>query len=134
VKRELRIKSYIRYADDFVVLSSDRDYLENLVPVLQAWLAEHLKLDLHPKKVAIYKWHKGVDFLGYVYFPYHAVIRTHTKQRMIRKAREAHEKLRQEKISVYNFQQTVQSYLGRLKHCRSKVLQKSVKAIGKEVS
>lgn len=124
VKRELRVKEYIRYADDFVIISSDQNYLENLIPVLQAWLAKHLKLELHSKKVSIQKWHRGIDFLGYVHWPYHTIMRTNTKQRMVRKTKEAHKKLRDEKISLYSFAQIVQSYLGRLKHCRSKVLQK----------
>src|SRR5690606_13680880 len=35
MKHQLKAKYYIRYADDFVVLSSDKNYLENLLPKIQ---------------------------------------------------------------------------------------------------
>lgn len=126
VKRELHVKEYIRYADDFVMLSRDRAYLERLVPAIKDWLERHLELTLHPRKVFITKWHRGVDFLGFVHFPYYAIMRTKTKQRVIRKTRQAYQKLQEGKISAYNFAQTLASYRGRLKHCRSKTIQKNL--------
>jgi len=126
VKRQLRVKNYIRYADDFVILSRDKSYLVALIPLVDAYLKRQLTLQLHPRKVLILPWHGGADFLGFIHFLHHAVIRTKTKQRMIRKVREQRQKLQQESISSYSFNQTVQSYLGRLKQCRSKVLQKMI--------
>lgn len=126
VKRQLRVKYYIRYADDFVLLSCDQAYLTSLIPLLRQWLENHLELTLHPQKILVAKWSQGVDFLGYIHFPYHMVMRTKTKQRMIRKTNQAYKKLLQQKISLYDFQQTVQSYLARLKYCRSKMVQKDL--------
>ncbi len=131
VKRELQVKECIRYADDFVILSRERAYLERLVPAVRDWLKHHLELTLHPRKVSIAKWHRGIDFLGYVHFPYHAILRTKTKQRIIRKTRQAYQKLHERNISAYNFAQTVASYRGRLKHCRSKMVQKDLLAFFK---
>jgi retron-type reverse transcriptase len=53
MKRELKIHFYIRYADDFVILHQDRQYLENLVPKISDYLNMQLKLTLHPKKLFI---------------------------------------------------------------------------------
>src|SRR3989338_11244809 len=44
VKRELKVKYYIRYADDFVILSYDKKYLENMLPKIFIFLSESLKL------------------------------------------------------------------------------------------
>jgi RNA-directed DNA polymerase len=79
------VKYYVRYADDFVVLSGDRTRLENMIPRVQEFLQRRLKLSLHPDKVFIKTWASGVDFLGWVHFPDHRVLRTATKRRMIKK-------------------------------------------------
>lgn len=83
-KHRLKAKHYIRYADDFVILSDERAHLEQLLPRIRTFLHEQLQLSLHPSKVEIRTWASGVDFLGWVHFPDHRVLRTATKHRMIR--------------------------------------------------
>ncbi len=51
VKHRLRAKCYVRYADDFVFLSDDKLWLENLIMPVQNFLSKKLKLALHPDKV-----------------------------------------------------------------------------------
>ncbi len=84
VKHRFSAKHYIRYADDFVILSCDRTWLVSLIPSIRKFLAERLKLTLHPYKVSINTISSGVDFLGWVHFPDHRVVRTSTKRRAIR--------------------------------------------------
>ncbi len=85
VKTKLRIKHYLRYADDFAILLPDRDYLINLIPTLQQFLTQKLKLTLHPRKVTIKTVASGVDFLGWVHFTDHRVLRSATRRRMIKR-------------------------------------------------
>lgn len=101
-KRRLGLKYYVRYADDFVIVSENQAYLENLIPKLERFLRKYLLLDLHRGKLRLLKWHQGVDFLGYVSFPHHAVLRTKTKRRLLARADEHNRS----------------SYVGLLKHCR----------------
>lgn len=84
VKHILKIKYYIRYADDFVILSTDKDYLVDLLSKIGIFLKEKLKLTLHPNKVSITTFASGIDFLGWVNFPEHRVLRTSTKRRMLK--------------------------------------------------
>ncbi len=84
MKHELKVKYYIRYADDFVIMSEDKEYLQNTLRVIGEYLGAKLKLSLHPDKVFIKPLASGVDFLGWVHFPHHPVLRTSTKKRMIR--------------------------------------------------
>ena len=111
VKHDLKVKQYIRYADDFVIFSEDKKYLKNLIPAISDFLQNELKLKLHPNKVFIRTLASGVDFLGWVNFTDHRVLRTTTKRRIIRKIREG-SKL-----------ETLNSYLGLLKHGNTKKIQ-----------
>lgn len=104
VKHDIRAKFYIRYADDFVLLSENRGWLEVQLPKLCSFLETRLKLSMHPKKVSIETVASGVDFLGWVHFPDHRVVRTQTKKRMVKRVR---------KNPTY---ETLQSYLGLLSH------------------
>ena len=104
VKHKLKVKYYIRYVDDFVIFSENRDYLENLIPQVDLFLREQLKLTLHPQKIFIKTLASGVDFLGWIHFTDHRVLRTATKRRMIRR------------IGEHPTKETISSYLGLLKH------------------
>ena len=104
VKHELKVKQYIRFADDFVILHKDRDYLSNLLVKIKSFLSEKLFLELHPNKVFVKTISSGVDFLGWVQFPKYRVLRTSTKRRMLKK------------LSLFSAKETVNSYLGLLKH------------------
>lgn len=84
MKRELKVKYYIRYADDFVMLSKNKNDLLSTLQYTEVLLREKLKLELHPDKVCIKTIASGLDFLGWVHFPYHRVLRTSTKKRAIR--------------------------------------------------
>jgi hypothetical protein len=112
VKHRLKIKYYIRYADDFVFLSHNKNELENLRLEIDQFLETKLKLLLHPNKVFIKTFSSGVDFLGWVHFSQHRVLRTATKKRMIRNLKENTK------------EETKQSYLGMLAHGNGYKLQK----------
>ena len=119
IKHKLKIKYYIRYCDDFVILSDNKKYLEELILKINNFLKEKLKLSLHSDKISIRKYHQGIDYLGYVSFPYYRILRTKTKRKMFRKIEERMKELKVNKISEESFNQTLQSYLGILKHCNS---------------
>src|SRR3990167_7492065 len=84
MKHKLKAKYYIRYADDFVILSTNKSHLLEIVRYIALFLREELKLSLHPDKVYIKTYTSGVDFLGWVHFSDHRVLRTTTKKRMFR--------------------------------------------------
>ena len=112
VKHRLKAKYYIRYADDFVILSRDREWLESILPRISGFLLDELHLALHPEKVSIDTLAAGIDFLGWVHFSDHRVLRTNTKRRMLRNV-----KGREKEDDV------MQSYLGMLRHGNTKKLQ-----------
>ncbi len=109
VKHDLKIKYYIRYADDFVFLDSDKNKLKKLLPKLNDYLSNQLKLKMHPNKVYIKTFTSGVDFLGWVHFCDHRVLRKTTKRRIF--CAFENEQIKDE---------TIQSYLGVLRHGNTK--------------
>lgn len=129
IKRRLRLKYYLRYNDDFMILNSDKQFLEGLIPIISLFLKEKLNLELHPQKVIIRNWHQGIDFLGYVIFPCYTVLRTKTKQRILRKIRKNWRQLQTDPLYQKSFNQSLQSYLGVLHHCRGYNIQNSISAI-----
>lgn len=126
VKRELRIKYYVRYADDFIILNRDKEQLEKLVSILNNYLEIKLKLRLHPDKIFIRKIHQGIDFLGGIVFPTHIILRTKTKKRMFRKIKARKKELKTGLIDRKSFSQSLQSYFGMLKHCRGRGIRKEI--------
>jgi len=119
VKHRLRLKHYFRYADDFVIVHNDFDYLAGLIPVLRNFLNQELCLELHPNKLSIRPLRQGIDFLGYVILPHHIALRTKTKRRMFKKLFQKQNLVRRELLDEESFRQTIQSYLGLLSHCRA---------------
>ena len=104
VKHRLKAKYYVRYADDFVFLSRDKLWLESTIPQIRHFLSKKLKLTLHPNKIFLKTSASGMDFLGWVSFPRHRVLRRVTKQRMF------------VKMKIRPSLETLQSYLGLLYH------------------
>jgi RNA-directed DNA polymerase len=104
IKHKLKAKYYLRYADDFVLFSEDRNSLAAKISVIKDFLQSRLKLYLHPRKVFIKTLASGVDFLGWVHFSDYRVLRTATKKRMIKK------------ILENPSSETLNSYLGFLSH------------------
>ncbi len=127
IKHNLRAKYYIRYADDFVFMSNNQEYLQNILTQVECFLKEELKLTLHPNKVEICNYYLGVDFLGYVIFPKFILPRTKTKKRMFRKLAEKVNQVKEGRASPEALNQTLQSYLGFLSHCNSYKLSQEVK-------
>lgn len=122
-KHTLKARYYVRYADDFVFLSHDRQWLEAILPQVADFLLTELRLNLHPNKISIRTVASGVDFLGWVHFLDHRVLRSTTKRRMFRGIEEKQGK-----------EETVQSYLGLMSHGNTKKLRQRVEAAVKQYS
>ncbi len=128
IKHKLKIKYYLRYADDFLILNTDTNitWKEIYLEYVKDFLEDVLKLELHPKKIDVRELKWGIDFCGYIVLPHHILPRTKTKRRIIKK------------ISQGSLYQALQSYLGYVSHASSFNLSKKlmnqywfVKEIGK---
>lgn len=129
VKHDLKIRYYGRYVDDFVIVHHDKEFLKSLIPRLSNFLFSTLQLTLHPKKIYLQHYTKGVQFLGTIIKPNRVYIANRTKgnfyeaiikQNVIARA---HKPNAAEKAA---FQSSMNSYLGIMKHYKTYRLRKKM--------
>jgi len=126
VKHNLKVKYYARYTDDFIVISTDKTYLENLIVSIQDFLKTKLYLELHPKKVTITKHIRGIDFLGYIILPEYIKLRTKTRIRITKKIQQMVEHYKHGEITELTLYSSLQSYLGVLSHANTYKLSQEI--------
>jgi RNA-directed DNA polymerase len=83
VKHRLKVKAYLRYVDDFVLLGNDAASLNAQRLAIAAFLHQRLGLALHPDKTVLQRCNQGIDFLGSIVYPDHRLVR----QRSVRALR-----------------------------------------------
>ena len=64
IKERLKIKYYVRYMDDFVLISNNKEELINALNLIKKRLAE-MKLSINEKKTQISQIKNGINFLGF---------------------------------------------------------------------
>lgn len=126
VKHNLKVKYYIRFADDFVILSQGKVWLKYVRLEIEDFLWNKLRLQLHPDKTFIQTIGSGVDFLGWVHFPDHRVLRTKTKRRMLKGSLTRKQELKKGVITRETCNQSLQSYLGILGHGRGHKISQNI--------
>ena len=122
VKRELKIKYYGRYVDDFILIHNDREYLKSLIPIIRMHLLEELKLILHEKKIYLQHYTKGVKYLGAVIKPHRIYISNRTKGNFYNAIIEQNNIVEKQKPSQNEreaFVSSMNSYLGILQHYKT---------------
>lgn len=67
--QELRIRGFIRYMDDVLLFSHDKDHLLEALGELTLWLPQALKLEIKHTATQLHPVHHGVPFLGFRIFP-----------------------------------------------------------------
>lgn len=65
-KNALRIKYYMRYADDIFIIVDGKEYANYIKDDIEEFINTRLKLVINPKKSGIYPLHRGIDGLGFI--------------------------------------------------------------------
>lgn len=129
VKRDLKIKYYGRYVDDFVLIHNDRKYLKSIISEIKSYLKRELQLTLHPDKIYLQHFSKGVKYLGAVIKPYRIYISKRTVGNLydnIRKMNEIVKEKKPDKEEIDNFIASMNSYLGILQHYKTYTIRKKI--------
>jgi retron-type reverse transcriptase len=84
-KQTLKCKYYLRYADDVIVVSDDKEYLVKLYQNITFFVIQELHLTTHKKVIS--SLYFGVDILGLVFFAKYKRVRRSTERRKAEKER-----------------------------------------------
>jgi retron-type reverse transcriptase len=131
VKETLGITYYGRYVDDFIVIHEDPDYIKSLIPLFRVWLKENLGMTLHPQKICLQPYQRGVQFLGAYLKPNVIYIDKRTKTNFYKLIEEINNDLMHHVDDMQYYKEVrarVNSYLGTLKHFSSFNLRKKIMA------
>jgi hypothetical protein len=129
IKNELGIRYYGRYVDDFVVIDSSRERLKQLIRLSNQFLKNVLKLELHPLKVYLQHYSKGVQFLGSYIKPNRIYVAERTKKNLKKSVRHWNKFLlehKPEKKDLMLMRACINSYLGIMQHFKSFRIRKKI--------
>lgn len=87
IKEEKRMKYYIRYCDDGVILHNEKEILMELSIEIKKYFMDRLNLTLNPKTCIINVDRHGIDFLGYRCFRNFILLRKQSALNFRRKIR-----------------------------------------------
>ncbi|MFA6897717.1 MAG: reverse transcriptase/maturase family protein [Patescibacteria group bacterium] len=110
VKHTLREKFYVRYMDDFLILSFDKGGLQNQKREIKEFLADNLALTLHPKKANIFPVNKGICFLGYRIFRQYRLLRKSTVKRFVKRTKRYQGRVEAQIMTNEKFDDSVRSW------------------------
>ena len=131
VKEKLGIKYYGRYVDDIILIHKSKNYLIYCKERIRKFLSKELVLNLHPKKIYLQHFTKGVQFLGVFIKPYRIYAGRRIKKNFFLKIDNWNtlmdsakgELTKEEKLL---FRANINSYLGILKHYNTYSLRKKM--------
>jgi RNA-directed DNA polymerase len=114
LKETMGVRHYFRYADDMVIVSGDKKYLHDLRIHIDRYLLDNLKLELKPNWQVFPVAARGIDFIGYVFYHSHVLLRKRIKH-------SCRVMLKQKKSPS-----SIASYRGWMKHCNCRHLEKKL--------
>jgi len=114
IKEVLGVRYYFRYADDIVILHHDKTYLHGVLAEIRGYLDRELKLTVKDNHQVFPVKARGIDFVGYVFYHTHTMLRKTIKRRFARM------------LARRKNPASIASYKGWLKHCNSRHLQKKL--------
>jgi retron-type reverse transcriptase len=121
---------YGRYVDDFVLIHSDKEYLKSLVKPIGDFLKKELLLQLHPRKINLQHYTKGLSFLGTFIQPHIILPGKRMQGNFYAKTVQLIERHAEQQVlteeELQQAQATVNSYFGIIRHLRSRHLRKKV--------
>lgn len=129
VKRDLSIRYYGRYVDDIVLIHPDKEHLKRCIPFIREKLKVEYELELHPDKIYLQHYSKGVQYLGVVIKPHRICIADRTKGNFYKAIEKQNKTASDHKPSAEErktFLSSMNSYLGIMKHYKTHKLRKGM--------
>ncbi len=114
IKETKQVQYYFRYADDIVILAGDKPFLHQLLFDIRTYLQEKLDLKIKSNYQVFPVDQRGIDFVGYIFFHSHVLLRKSIKKNFARM------------IARRKNKASIASYMGWAVHCNSNHLLKKL--------
>ena len=121
IKEEKHVKHYFRYADDIVILGDDKNKLRSIFFETSSYISS-LKLYVKDNWQIFPVDSRGIDFLGYVFFHTHTLLRKSIKKNFCRSVC----KMMKREIPNQDVHKKICGWVGWSTHCNSVNLLKKV--------
>ncbi len=125
IKRELRVERYMRYMDDMLILGTDKRELHEIKELTEAFLGEHLRLQLN-HKTSVRPVSHGIEYVGYRIWHDRIRLRKAAALRMKRRLRKVRLLYGDGKLPYEKCRDTLMSYIGFLRHCTGDALRDKI--------
>ncbi len=129
MKEKLNIKHYGRYVDDMVFIHPDKEFLKTVTAIVETYCNTSLHLTIHPKKIYLQHFKKGVQFLGTFIKPWRIYAGKRTKGNFYAKIQEWNEVIAKRNLNkkeIQEFVSCMNSYLGIMQHYDTYKLRKKM--------
>ncbi len=127
--RLFKIRRYVRYMDDILILHEDKRQLKAWQGVLTHFLYEHLHLTINPRKVRIYPARQGVDFVGYVIYPRYKTLRGASVRRFKKRYFKQLKLMADSQIKPSQVEQSLDAWKAHASHAKTFHLQREMDAL-----
>ena len=117
IKENLQVSAYIRYMDDMVIWSDDRNRLLKTGREFQSFIETELGLTLKP--FCMNKTEKGLPFLGYVLFTDRILLNSHSRKRFKSKLKLYTQKLNNDEWTQTEYQAHIVPLIAFAKHANT---------------
>lgn len=111
VKHILKVKYYIRYVDDFIILHKNKKRLKYFLKNINNFIP-CLKIRLHPDKTQIYALRNGINFLGYRVFYHYKLLRKRNIRYFMKKLKNNTSLYNNQEINKEQFESRINGWLG----------------------
>jgi len=118
-KRVLKLKYYVRYADDMVVIVKGLDNARWIKTKIAEFLKNNLSLELNPKKSKIFPIKQGVNTVGFKIYRTHRLLRNNCKKKIKSKLRKIPNLIETNRLTKEKANQMLNSWWGHAKNCNS---------------
>lgn len=118
IKQVLKIKYYIRYMDDMIILLNNKEECILVKNEIEKFISENLKLELNYKS-RYYPSKMGVNFCGYRIYETHKLLRDRSKKKIKKQIKLWNKLYLKNKLNYNKMIIHWNSWRGHSKHCNS---------------
>lgn len=124
LKDRCGLKGYVRYMDDFICFSRDKNFLKELLSEIRLFIDQHLKLKLKEKVVRIAPVTEGVPFLGFRAYPNLIRLQRPNLIRLRKRIKRRERQLQRGLITEAGLASSVNSMIAHIAHVDSGMLRR----------